>query len=201
MSDSEQQDSLPSAQPVAPPTQPGAIAAPVKRSTWPMVIGILAIVLGGGGFLLGVWGAINSFIFEKYMAAIPQQDASLTVMQDWKAWNVASSLLNSVLGALLLFGGISLVMKLARTRKIITAWALIKIVAVVFTTILGVKVQQDMFAAMRQGPNMPPMGNTFYAAMGVVGMAFGLLWGWAFPVFVLIWFRRKKIKSQVAGWT
>ncbi len=200
MSDSEQQNVIPSAQPVAPPTQPGAIAAPVKRSTWPMVIGILAIVLGGGGFLTGAWGAISSVIFEKFMASIPQQRAMLTVMQEWRAWNVASSLLTATAGVLLLIAGISLVMKRPRARKIITTWALIKIVAVVFTSILTVKVQEDMFAAMRQDPNMPPMGGTFYAAMGVFGMAVGLLWGWAFPIFVLIWFRRKKIKSEVAGW-
>lgn len=201
MSDSEQQDILPSAQPVAPPTHPGAIAAPVKRSAWTMVIGILAIVLGGGGFFTGASGAISSLIFTTYMTSIPQQAANLKVMQNWQAWNVASSLLTSALGVLLLIAGISLVMRQMRAQKIIKAWALIKIVAVVFTTILTVKVQEDMFAAMQQDPNMLPMGSTFYTAMGFVGMAFGLLWGWAFPMFVLIWFRRKKIKSELAGWT
>ena len=201
MSDSEQQDIIPSAQPVTPPTQPGAIAAPVKRSAWATVIGVLAIVLGGGGFFTGASGAISSLMFARYMSFMPEQEASMEVMQDWQMWNVASSLLTSGLGVLLLIGGISLVMKRSRARKIIATWALTKIVAVVFTTILTAKMQEQMFAAIQQDPNMAPMGGSFYTAIGVFGLAFGLLWGWAFPIFVLIWFRRKRIESDVAGWT
>ena len=200
MSDSEQQDIIPSAQPVAPPTQPGAIAAPVKRSAWTTVIGILAIVLGGGGFFTGASSAISSLMFTTYMTSIPQQAANLKVMQNWQAWNVASSLLTSALGVLLLVGGITLIMKRSRALKTFNAWALIKIVAVIFTTILTAQVQKDMFAAMRQDPNMPPIGGTFYATIGFLGLAINLIWGWAFPIFVLIWFSRDAIQTEVGGW-
>jgi hypothetical protein len=44
-----------------------------------------------------------------------------------------------------------------------------------------------------------PQGFFDAAAFGL--MACGLIWGFALPVFMLIWFSRGKIKHEVAEWS
>jgi hypothetical protein len=36
--------------------------------------------------------------------------------------------------------------------------------------------------------------------VGAVGSCFAIAFGWALPVFMLIWFSRSKIRSEVRGW-
>ena len=46
-------------------------------------------------------------------------------------------------------------------------------------------------------------GDGFFAlahGVGVGMLGCGLLWTWLFPVFVLIWFLRAKVRAEVASW-
>jgi len=64
-------------------------------------------------------------------------------------------------------------------------------------------MQERLFEIMGQSSGGIPMpfGGGFYDVMIVVTLVFGLAWGWALPVFLLIWLSRGKIKNDVAGWT
>ena len=37
--------------------------------------------------------------------------------------------------------------------------------------------------------------------IGGLGVIIGLLWGWALPVFFLIWFSRAGVRSEVRSWS
>ncbi len=209
MSDSEPQDNLPSAQPVAPPTQPGTIAAPQRPGNWPTVIGTIAIVFGSGGILVGLWGAASTFAMRFIEWALEQSqpsgvvDSQVAVMEAGIPWTVASSLIATAIAILLLLGGIRLNKRKRSSMRLLKFWAVMKIPVVVIVTIAGILMQELQFEIMGQSSGgMPmPFGGGFLDIMMAIGLAFTLAWGWALPVFLLIWLSRGKIKNEVAGWT
>ncbi|MCH8881719.1 MAG: hypothetical protein IID34_17775 [Planctomycetes bacterium] len=209
MSDSEQENVIPSAQPVAPPTQPGTIAAPQRPANWPKVIGTIAIVFGSGGILVGLWGAASPFGMRLFEWAMEQSQPSAVVdrqvaaMQAWLPWTVGSSLLAVAIAILLLLGGVRLTKRKRSSMRLLKFWAVMQIPVVVIVTIAEMLMQERLFEIMGQSPGGIPMpfGGGFADLMLVVGLVFGLAWGWALPVFLLIWLTRGKIKNEVAGWT
>lgn len=208
MSDSDQEDIIPSAQPVAPPTQPGTIATPQRPANWPVVIGTIAIVFGSGGILIGLWGAAAPLGMRLFEWAMAQSQPSAVVelqvdaMQAWLPWTVVSSLVAVAIAILLLLGGIRLTKRRCSSMRLLKFWAVMKIPVVVIVTIAGIFVEERQFEIMSQtsGGIPMPLGGGFFDLMIVVGLVFGLAWGWALPVFLLIWLTRGKIKNEVAGW-
>ena len=209
MSDSEQEHVIPSAQPVAPPTQPGALAPPQRPANWPAVIGTIAIVFGSGGIFVGLWGAASTFGMRFFEWAMEQSQPSgvvasqVAVMEAGIPWTVASSLVATAIASLLLLGGIRLNKRKRSSMRLLKFWAVVKIPVVVIVTIAAVLMQELQFEIMGQSSGgMPmPFGSGFFGLMIVVTLVFGLAWGWALPVFLLIWLSRGKIKNEVAGWT
>ncbi len=79
---------------------------------------------------------------------------------------------------------------------------------VVYSSIIGFLVQQAQMEAMQrmleEDPNtagmMPGFFGTLMAIIGPVIFVFAIVWGWALPIFMLIWFSRRKIKAEIAQW-
>ena len=117
-------------------------------------------------------------------------------------WTVASSLLAAALAILLLLGGIRLTKRKRSSIRLLKFWAVMKMPVVVIVTIAGILMQELQFEIMSQSPSLTsmPFGGGFFDFMVVVGLV-GLGWGWALPVFLIIWLSRGKIKNEVAGWT
>lgn len=53
--------------PAAPPTSPGNVTALKPASVWPMVVGVIAVVLGGFGILGGIWGIVAPLIMGRLL--------------------------------------------------------------------------------------------------------------------------------------
>ena len=87
--------------------------------------------------------------------------------------------------------------------RLLKFWAVVQIPVVVIVTIAEMLMQERLFEIMGQSPGLTsmPLGGGFFDVMIVVTLVFGLAWGWAFPVFLLIWLSRGRIKNEVAGWT
>ena len=191
--------------PAAPPTELVYALPPEKPSSWPSVIGAIAVVFGVLGTLGGLWGVVGPYFMRAMMSAMPpmpaNQTATLAVMQKWQTWTIAASLLGLPLAVVLLTGGIGLLRRRAWARPTCQGWAIFKILVVVATSTVGSLIQRDTFAAMSQAdPNMPAMVTGVGESMAVVGLVIGVAWGWALPVFMLIWLARGKIKNEIAGW-
>ena len=79
---------------------------------------------------------------------------------------------------------------------------------VVVNSVVGYLIQIAQAEAMQEAiandPNVPAglsaMMGSMMQAFGVFGVLIGVLWGWALPVFLFIWFSRKKIRTETAGW-
>ena len=180
---------------VAPPTQPNTTPRPPRTSGWPTVLGTIAIVFGAFGVLGGVW-AIVAPVFVEQMANLGlQQDVKMAAMRKWASWSRVSAVATIAAAMILLAGGIGLVKRAHWGVGVIQAWAVIRMAVAVGSGVLAGMVQWETLAGMRQ-QGFPIAGETVMA----FSVAFSVLWGWALPVFMLIWFGRRRIRDEVAGW-
>jgi hypothetical protein len=186
-----------STRPAAPPTQPGALSISERRPVWPSVVGVIAIVLAALAFLGGVWAFVSWPFFGRTGGAFDDREL-LKVMERWGQWVTISSVVVAVLGIPLLYGGIMLVKRRASGIRVIVAWAVLEIVAVVFSESVQYLMTQDKMTAIgNMGGGAGSASPTIYPLM-TAGST--LIFGWAFPVFCLVWFSRKKVREHVATW-
>src|SRR5688500_15852593 len=105
-----------------PPMMPGAVAAP--RSSWPTVLGVIAIVFGALGALQGVVGLLAPLLvgpFRSFVASNSPQGAAGDPFAGWDQYQtelIISALLTVVAGTLLVFGSILLVMRKPLARGV-----------------------------------------------------------------------------------
>ena len=89
--------------PMAPPTEPNFAPQFEKKSSWPVIIGIIAIVLGSLGALGALVSAAGSLFMPSLLSNLaPEQQTGLEIMEQWKGWTMASTALSCGLGVLLL---------------------------------------------------------------------------------------------------
>ena len=192
---------------ITPPSDPAEM--PPSPSTWPTAIGVIAIVLGGVGALFGCFGAFSPLFMGMMQSIAPEgQVTGLEGMMDWVVWIVAVSIAAMLIAVLLLVAGIGITKRRAWGPKVALVWAGLKMIFVIVHSVIGYLVQIAQFEAMQEaianGQNMPTGMGTFMGimmqALGIFWVLIGVLWGWALPVFLFVWFARKKIRTETAGW-
>lgn len=195
---------------------------PPRPTSWPMVLGIIASIVGGVGVLAYGCGSVMSVVSTPLMSAVSQQtgpggsvfEAQMQVQSKFLWWTIGSSLLAMGLSTLLLCTGIGLMRRRPWTRSAAIWWAALRMLHAVLATVIGIKVSSEMFEAMQQAmqqqqsargaaPTMPAMPFNIFGLMrglGYVGAVISLLWYAAMPIFTLVWFSRAKIKAEVERW-
>lgn len=186
---------------ITPPRQPGEIGGTEDRARWAKIIGIISIVLGAGGCFGAAWG----FVVPKFMGAMaervpPNQAAAFANVQAWGNWIVVNSALSLLIALLLVVAGASLVKRRRTGIRLARVWAVSKMLLAIVGAFVGLAMQQDQFQQMSQ-QNSPLPGAPFLDVMVFVGVVIGLLWSCTFPVFVLIWFSRGKVKAEYCQWS
>jgi hypothetical protein len=171
--------------------------------SWPVVFGVIAIVLGALGCLGGCWGAISPLFIGAVIEMAPKdaQAAGLEQFRQWGPWISISSLVSMGVAVFLLICGIGLVQ---RRRWSVTAsrcWAVVKMVLVLASAVFAIMVQQGQFDVLAKQQSLPPgFGGGFFMALGAFSAIVSVVWGWALPVLLLIWLALPKSKSEYAGW-
>ena len=120
---------------------------------------------------------------------------------------ITAGVISFIVAVILLTAGIGVVSRKVWSRKIVLIWAGTKMVFVVANSLFSYRVQQaqfeDMQEMMANDPNAAAAMSVFGQIMMWMGMFFiviWIIWGWALPVFTLIWFSRKKIRGEVTSW-
>ena len=185
-----------------PPTEVAAYAVPERPSSWPIVVGIIAIVLAVLDLLGSCGGIVTPFFADAIKEMAPAgQPTGMEFMQQNMAWTVGQALLSMGAAVLLLVAAIGLMKRRAWAVQPCLVWAILKIVLVLIGVVTGYAIAQETFESVaQQTPGMPGMSSGLFKSFAVIGMCFGLVFGLALPVFMLIWFSRAKIKAEVAGW-
>lgn len=191
-----------------PPTQPGEMYLPQQPSAWPKVIGIIAIVLGALGVLGGCMGLASTLFVDTFKGVLedmmpsgqPSPLEPLEAVYEHKGWMIVTQFLTMGAAVLLLFVGIGLLKRAAWSARAAMYWAVIKMAVVVPGAVLAYMANKAQLATMaEQGGGF--VGSGLVEAIGAASIGLSVVWGWALPVFVLIWFSRAKIKAEVAGWS
>lgn len=193
-------------QPVTPPTEPVPIVRRELGSTWPGVIGAIAIVFGALGILNGLMAMASPFFVNMMGNMGGQTTGMVETMKSWMWWVILSGVLTIVVASVLLAAGIGVVRRRAWGAKTMLVWAVLKFVWGGISVAGGVLMQMEQMKAMQAQTASPGQGVPAAMMTGmtdmvmIFGLGFGLLWAWALPVFVLIWFMRPKIRAEVRAW-
>jgi hypothetical protein len=198
-----------------PPTEPVPIQRVAIGSSWPGVVGSIALVFGVLGILQGVMGIVGSVVmgFVASMANAapspsggPNAMAGVAMMEQYRWWMIASALIGAAIAGVLLTGGIGMLRRRAGCAVVLMAWAALKMVWGLVTTGVGVMIQREQMQAMQaqMAQQSQPMPAAMMTGMSegimLASLVFGLAWAWALPVFMLVWMNRPKIKAEVRAW-
>lgn len=186
--------------PSVPPTQAGPLTTVTPPSTWPTVIGVIAIVFGAGGILFSLLGLASIVFMEKLIESVDEEQAEMMQAAQGNAgWSIVLTLLGFTLAVMLLAGGIGVAKRRLWGVKVCRIWAILRIIHVLFGTVLGYIAYQKALETMyQQSSGATPM--TPPPIFALLGVCFELVWGMALPVFMLIWFSRSRIKEEIKGW-
>ncbi len=188
--------------PPGPPPLSSRVYPGAKPPAWPLVVGIIATVLGGLGILGGLVGLATPW-FTGLMRnfAPPGQRATFEVIERWMPWSIAGAAINLCLAIALLTAGILLIRRRRAGATATRVWAVVKIpweAAYAFVQYLMLQDQHEILN--NDYPGMRDMMTGFMNTAQVAGLVISALVFMAFPVFVLAWFSREKIRDHVETW-
>ena len=186
---------------MTPPSSPPPPRRPADQATWPIVLGILAIVFGFTGLVGGACGVYTLVRPETMTALNPASQAALQSQVEvferarpWKRIEVSGGL---ALSAMLLAAGIGWIARQTWSLPVGVAWAVASLLWTPVVMYRNYQFHSESLGALKsQNPGMflPP------GAFVVAAMVGGLLVAWAFPTLVLIWLGRPAIRREIAGW-
>jgi uncharacterized membrane protein len=127
------------------------------------------------------------------------------VSQQWRGWTIPLSLLSALVAAGLVLAGIKLSRRQSQARLWCMSWAAAKLVLVVVWTVVNYRIARQIVevtaAQTTHAARIAAVAGRQFAEMSTtVGWSFGVVWGLALPIFLLIWLRREQVRDEVARW-
>lgn len=191
---------------------------PRQKGTWPIVFGIVAIILG----LLGAaFSSMKTFQFAALKSGHVTATGNFSVAVDGKETideDIGAEMLElmkksatsnfwtgvclTLLAVLLFISGIFLLVQLRIARMLLLVWAFLKMIAGPFSAYLQTNTTRSMMSVM---DDQFALGNAEkYLSFAFTGMMIlNMLWMILFPIILLIWLNREVIKDDIAtgyGW-
>ena len=178
-----------------PPTQ--APPPPVRASVWPTVVGIIGIIYASLGLFGAFCGLAYPWILPWYVDVLRSFGTSEQEVQEIEAsmppvdWTVLTSVVGLALVILLFVGAVKLLRRQAPGARLCALWSWMIIPWTIIATVITL-----VFHFNTPVPSGGPGQQIGTAILTVITAVLGLV----LPVFMVIWFARPTIKSQVAQW-
>ena len=174
--------------PVQQPAPAGQAPQPPGRPGWATAIGLISTILASLFLVFMLIGLATRSVTSKLDLGTETFNIE-DCFPDWYAtYQTVIILLGIAFAALLLVCGIAALRKRAATRALHLVWAGIYIVVSVVQNVIEI-TYIDLSSA---SPTM--------RAVLVLGIIIMIPLSLAYPVFLLIWFNRAKIKQQISTW-
>ncbi len=185
-----------------PPTAPSPVQPTERPRVWPTTIGVISIVLGSLGIIGGCWGVVSPTFMGALSEQMPQGSIQgAETMAKHAGMYAVSGGAGMMVATLLLIAGIGMLRRRPWSVSANRWWAVLKMLLVVGQVAFAILIQDEVVAEItRNDPNAAAMGAGFVSVAVGIGFAFVLLWGWAYPVFLLIWLSRRGVKAETASW-
>jgi hypothetical protein len=175
-------------------------------------IGWISVVLGAlgiAGNLCGVAGPLlakpihawmRSMMAQAPQAQIDQFDAQMAAQNKYMPWMVTLAGLSLFVSVVLLVAGIKLLKQWPEAVTWLRGWAVARLIFGMAGMILGFLTNAATAEATSAQGGPAAMGGAMGEILGLIGLVVTGLWAAAWPVFVLIWFARPKIREEVRTW-
>lgn len=174
--------------PVRQAAPPGAPLGPPRRPGWATAIGVISIILAGVGLICTPISLAMEDLLPKLNPGAPTFDIKDYLPEWYGTCHTVMILVGLAMSVLLLVGGITVLRKHRSARALYLTWAGVQVVLTVISNVI-LLAYMDLSSAPR----------TMRFAM-IPGIVVGIPIGLAYPVFLLVWFNRAKIKQQVSAW-
>lgn len=187
--------------PATPPTTVGYVPPPPRQSVWPTVLGIISIIWGGLGTLGWCSTGVFALIWKPYMGFLtsnmPANQGEAEMFEKMR-FDDPLILVCAVLGLLLsiwlIVAGVYLIKRRPEGPRWCRIYSLLYIPIVVGYAFFYTRMQMGLFETLPDAPR--ESANIMAVFTAVLTFLFYAAW----PVFLLIWLSRSKIKTEVAGW-
>ena len=191
----------------SPPPTPGQ----TKGGTWKKIIGIISIIFGALAIIQSAMAPVMIPFTRATMESSVTDDAGKEKLDAYieklTSLSMMSSVILGLLSVLLLVGGVLLIKQNKIAPTLLISWAILKMVAGGYLNFKNYLLMQDQFEILTPTAQIEGFGaaetemfNNITSISAMVGLVGGTLWLMAFPIFILIWFNRRKIKAEVRGW-
>lgn len=202
MNDHSASDALPTdpTGPAAPPTVRGAQPAAPRPSSWPTVLGVIAIVLGALAVVGAVWQLVMPFVLGTFLDSLSAGQTADPFAIQRNPWMLVIQVIGLILAGVLIAIGVMLLQRRRRARRLGLAWAGIDIIHVFVGVGTGYLLQQAQWAQQQQSGTGTAAIDSSEQIGALIGLGIGLIFGCALPVFMLIWLKRPKIKDEMMQW-
>jgi len=199
MHEEESFQSVPRAR-MAPPVDAGTGFLRPKQPGWPKAIGVICIVVGALGVLMTILGIVSQSLMSKFIEMAPPEQVdelkrAIEAAEPWKPWTYTLSAISAALAVMLIVGGVRLTRRRASAAGLLQMYAVLRMGIVAAVGVITYKIQQSALAGNSDVPASAAQ------ALAVGQSLFAIAWGWALPIFLLIWFARRRIKDEVRGWS
>ena len=166
---------------------------------WPKVIGIISAVWGGlglGCLGCGVFGVLSPTLFQSGMQqAFP--DGMPPVLTQPPLVMYASFGVSAVVTLFLLLAGIVLILRKPIARPMHLVYALIGMLSAALGLYVQYVYQSEITQWVKQNPDTAYAQRQGGAGIGqTIGIVVGIVFGFAWPVFCLLWFTVVKPRSE-----
>lgn len=189
---------------VSPPTAPAlARAVPEPAARWPFAVGVVSIIYAGLHILGGICSVASPLWTGMMRNASPPGAGPdfMAITERWAGWTMTLAVASLGLSGLLLAIGIGMLNRRRWSIGISRYWCAGQMALAVANCVVGYLLQSDMVHTMSQpGPGASGAFATGARIGASVGVIVGLVWGFALPVFLLVWLRRPVVRREYEGW-
>ncbi|MSQ90922.1 MAG: hypothetical protein EXS01_05965 [Phycisphaerales bacterium] len=191
-----------------PPTFASLMPSSVEPPVWIKRLGGVAVAFGILGILVGLCGIGSAIFMDKLAGLIPINAGRgsgpslvevMAATSKYQALALTNGVLSMAVAGILLYGGIKLLQQRAKCRSILLNWAVLKFVVAISGTWIAYLSQRAQMEALPGGIN-PMFSAESWELLQNILLGSMFVWLIALPIFVIVWFGRSKIKSQIATW-
>lgn len=174
----------------SPPVTPGPIEFEAEPPSWPKVIGIISIVWGSLGVVCNACGLVGQMAGDAFVNMVPPEQREQMKAQMAQSGSVAQMavyVVSTLLAVLLIVAGVQLLQRKPIARMLHLVYAGFASIATIVGTVVAWGAIEAQMQQMTSDPALAQQASAMKGGM-YVGVAFGVLIGLAYPLFLLIWF-------------
>lgn len=183
-----------------PPTLPGVVGRPeIRREPrWPLVLGVIAIILGGLGVLAYGIQLAQLIIIPLMVPEDTRVVEAMMLAAGPLGW--IASILRILTSILLLVLGIGLARKSRWAISLTWWWIVLKIITELLNGIIQVVVQYRAFMSEDFFSTSSQAGLAGFLIFMILVSILTFLWYLIGPVFMMIWLTRPRVRAYWNAW-